>query len=68
MIQDLYRFLAPSASGLMERPYQFTALGINADYRHCVGFVATYLAANIAKLQVSLPGIGWLALTRIQGI
>jgi hypothetical protein len=62
MIENSNWLLTPSASGLMERPYQFTAFGINADHRHYVGFVATYLAANIAELQVSLPGIGRFAL------
>ena len=62
MIQNFYRFLAPFAPGLMKRPYQFTAFGINADYRHCVGFVAPYLAANISELQVTLLGIGRFAL------
>ena len=50
MIQDFYRFLAPSAPGLMERSYQFTAFGIDANHGHGVGFIAAYLAANIAKL------------------
>ena len=62
MIQNLYRFLGPFAPGLMKRPYQFSTFGINADNRHCVGFVTPYLVANIAKLQVSLPGIGRFAL------
>ena len=66
MIQDWYGFCTPFATGLTERPDQFAAFGIHADHRHCIGFVTMYLTANIAELQVSLPGIRRFALSRFK--
>ena len=57
MVEDLDERLTPPASGLVERPDQLAALGVNADHRHALRSVVLYLRANVTELLIPLSAI-----------